>query len=88
MYAALPSLTCEAVSLRPCCQYVIGSHIAHADILDEIGVNLGFLNDLLQQRVYHVVKIGVLETTLLSLGQRRPDSESDDNIIGVLCSAV
>lgn len=45
---------------------------------------MGQLSDLLQESIEHVLQTCVLETTLLGLGERRSDSEGDDDIIGVL----
>lgn len=60
------------------------SYVAHADILNKIGINLGLLDDLLQQRVDYEVKICVLESSLLGLRQRRPNSKSNHDIVRVL----
>lgn len=45
---------------------------------------MGQLSDLLQEGVDHVLQACILEATLLGLGERRSDSEGDDDIIGVL----
>lgn len=87
MYAALPSLTCKVVSFCPlACEFE--SYIAHANIFNKVGVNLGLLENLLQQLVNKVVKICVLEAAFLALGQRCSDGESYHDIVGVLGGAV
>lgn len=48
----------------------LGTDVAEADILNQRGVNLGLRQGLLQQSVDHVVKLGILEAALASLGQR------------------
>jgi hypothetical protein len=87
MYAALPSLTYKIVSL---CRLAreFRSYIAHANILNEVGVNLGLLDDLLQQLVDYEIQICVLEATFLSLRQRCPNSQSNHNIVRILGGAV
>lgn len=45
---------------------------------------MGQLSDLLQESVEYILQACILEATLLGLGERRSDSEGDDDIIGVL----
>jgi hypothetical protein len=63
-------------------------YIAEAHILNQVGVQVASLVDLLQQRIHHEIEIGVLEATLLALGQRRPNSQCDHDIVGVLLGAA
>ena len=44
--------------------------IAHADILDQVGVQVASLVDLLQQAVHHEIEVGILEATLFALQYR------------------
>lgn len=62
--------------------------VTEAHILDERWVDLGLGQGLLQQSVHHVVQLGVLEAAFARLGQRSAQGEGDDDIIGVLLSAV
>jgi hypothetical protein len=64
------------------------TYIAHANVLDQVGIQVALFVDFLQQAVDQEVKIGVLETALLALGQRRSDGEGDNDIVGVLLGAT
>ena len=65
-----------------------GMHISKAEILDESRVEVAPLPHLLENGVDHVLEAGVLEAALLRLGQRRPDGEGDDNVVGILGGAA
>lgn len=65
-----------------------GAYIATADILDQLRVNFRLFNDLLQERVYKIVELCILESTLETLCQWCTDGEGDNYIIGILGSAV
>lgn len=47
-----------------------------------------YLDDLLEQLEDEAIEGSVLEASLLGLGQGSADGESNDNVIGVLLSAV
>ena len=64
------------------------THIPEAEILHESRVKATALAHLLEQSVQHVLEAGVLEAALLGLGQRRPDGEGDDDVIGVFGLAM
>jgi hypothetical protein len=64
------------------------AHVAQADVLDEGGVHVHALDDLLEHLDDEAVDGRVLEAALAALGQGRPDRERDDDIIGVLLGAV
>lgn len=49
---------------------------------------LAYFDDLLEQLEDDAIETGVLEASLVGLGQRSADGESNDNIIGVLLCAV
>jgi hypothetical protein len=63
-------------------------YIAQAEIFNELGVEIASLDYLLDEGVYDKIEVGVLEATLVALGQRCSDGKSDDNIVWVLLSAV
>ena len=67
--------------------WVSAAHISHANILNQVRVEVAPPVDLLQKAVDHEVQIGVLETALLSFRQRRPDGQGDNNIVGILLRA-
>lgn len=60
------------------------SYIPKTDILHQRRIYVTPLLDLLQQCVDHVLEAGVLEATLLGLGQGRSDGQGDDDIVGIL----
>ena len=64
------------------------TYIAHANILNQSGVDVGPVQGLLQQSVDHVIEVGVFETTLDGLGQGRSESKSDNHIVRVLLRAI
>lgn len=64
------------------------AYVTKANVLDQRGIQGRSLLDLLQQGVDHVLEGGVLEATLLCLGQWRPDSQGDDYVVGIFGSAV
>jgi hypothetical protein len=64
------------------------AYISQAEIFNELGVEIASLDYLFDQRVHDKVEVSVLEATLVALSQRCSDGESDDNVIGVLLSAV
>ena len=45
---------------------------------------IAYLDDLLEQLEDEAIELGVLEASLLSLGQGCADGEGDDHIVGVL----
>lgn len=65
-----------------------GTHVAEGNVLDEGRVEVAPLPHLLEQGVDHVLEAGVLEAALPRLGQRRPDGECDDDVVGILRGAV
>lgn len=70
--------------------FVCGTDVAdisEADVLDQRGVDLALLDELLQQGVDDVVEVGVLEAALLALGEWRSQSECDDDVVGILLCA-
>lgn len=64
------------------------AYIADADVLDESRVELGALDDGLEELVEDAVELGVLEAALTGLGEGRTDGEGDDDVVGVLGGAV
>lgn len=60
------------------------SYVTEADILDERGVDVAALLNLLEEGVDEVFEAGVLETALAGLCEGSSDGKSDDNIVGVL----
>lgn len=64
------------------------TYIAQADILDQGWVDLRLGQCLLQQRVYDVVQLGILESTLARLGQGCAKGQRNYNIVGVLVSTA
>lgn len=61
-----------------------GTHVAHRNVLDQLGVDAGALAHLLQKRVDHVLERRVLEAALARLAQRGAGGEGDDDVVGVL----
>lgn len=59
-------------------------NVSADDITDELGVDLGLLDEALQQRGEQLGRRGVLEQTLASLGVGSSVGGGDDNVIGVL----
>ena len=45
---------------------------------------IAYLDDLLEQLEDEAIELGVLEASLLGLGQGCADGEGDDHIVGVL----
>lgn len=66
---------------------VAATHVAQADILEQVRVNAGLLDDLLADLEDKSVERSILQSTLESLAQRCSDSQGNDNIIGVLLEA-
>jgi hypothetical protein len=64
------------------------AYIAQADILHHLRIKSALSDYLLQDLEDKGIEVGVLETALLCLGQRRPDGQGDNNIIWVLGGAV
>jgi hypothetical protein len=64
------------------------TYISEANVLDQSGINVGSGIDLLEQLGDHGIYSGVLESALSALGERGSDGEGDDDIVGVLLSAV
>lgn len=64
------------------------AYISESNILNQSWVNLGTSKNLLEKGVDNVIQRGVLESTLLGLGQWSTDSKSDDDIVSVLGGAV
>lgn len=60
------------------------THITHADIIHQGGIQLGLFPHLLQKRVDQVLERGVLEASLLGLGKRCPHGKGDDDIVIIL----
>lgn len=63
------------------------THIANANILDQLRVNLHLGLDLLENLEHDAIEGRVLETAFLALAQGRPGGEGNDNVIGVLLRA-
>lgn len=66
----------------------VSTYVAQADIFDESWVEVATFVHLLQQLDNNAIKTGILEATLSGFGERRTDSESDHNIISILCGAL
>lgn len=64
------------------------TYITQADILDQSGIDLGFGEHLLQQRVDEEIEFCVLEAALDGLGEGSAQSKRNDNIIGILLGAA
>jgi hypothetical protein len=64
------------------------THISAGNVFDELGVEVGPLAHLLEERVDHVLEGSVLETALLRPAEGCADGEGDDDVIGVLGEAV
>jgi len=56
--------------------------VTDADILDVLGVNLGLFNDGLEDVGNEGFRGGILETTLVGLGEGSSEGSADDDIIG------
>lgn len=76
------------VSMNPLLGRDRKTYITQADILDQSRVNLRLVDNLLQQGVYDVIQLCVLESTLNGLGQRSTQSERNDYIVWVLLGAA
>lgn len=63
------------------------TYIAQADVLYHLWVEPALADDLLEDLEDEAIERSVLEATLLGLGQRGPDGECDDNVVGVLGGA-
>ncbi|KAI9151821.1 hypothetical protein HJFPF1_09032 [Paramyrothecium foliicola] len=59
-----------------------GQDGADADVLDERGVNLGSLDDGVEDTGHNIGSLGVLEATLATLGQGTSAAGSHDNLFG------
>jgi len=64
------------------------THIATADILDELRVDFGLLDNLLEQRIDEVVELSIFESTLEAFGKRCSNCESNHYIVGILGGAA
>lgn len=64
------------------------THVSEADILNQAGVDVAALLDLLEEGVDEVLEAGVLEAALLGLGEGRADGKSDDDVVSVLGLAI
>lgn len=64
------------------------TYIAEADVLDHLGVDSTLTDNLFENFEDNAIEMCVLETALLSLGQRGTGGQGDDDIIGVLRGAV
>lgn len=63
-------------------------YISQTYIFDHLRIEIGFLDDLLQQRVDEIVELCVFEPALEALGKGGTYSQGDNNIVGVLLSSV
>jgi len=61
-----------------------GEDTADRDILDELGVDAGALDEVDKGAVEEIGACSVLETTLAALGEGSSKSGGDDNVVGVL----
>lgn len=64
------------------------TYITHADILHQSRVQVAPLLHLREELEEQTVELLILEGTLAGLGERRSDSEGDDDVVGVLLLAV
>ena len=75
--------------IRTGCDVRKGStYISQAHILNQGGIHLGLGEHFLEKRIYHVIQLRILESTLAGLCERRAQREGDDYIVWVLLSAV
>lgn len=65
-----------------------GEDGANADILNEVGVNLGALEDGLQDTGHEVGGLGILEATLATLGEGGTAAGGDDDLGSFLSVSV
>lgn len=80
---------------RICCQFslreqqdVAPTYIAEHNILNQVGVQVGLGNDLLQKCVEDVVQLSVLEAALEAFGHGRAEGKGDDDVVGILLGAA
>ena len=83
---------------RPVCRMSVGvllafrswstTYVAQANVLNQLRVEVALADDLLEDLEHQAIERSVLEAALLGLGQGSTDGECDDNIVGVLGSAV
>jgi hypothetical protein len=66
----------------------MASYVAQADVLNNCRVCIHSLDDLGEELHHDAIDSGVLETTLIALGEGSTDGKSDDNVIGMLLSAT
>jgi hypothetical protein len=64
------------------------THIAQAHVLDELRVNVGALDDFLEQLDDDAVQRCVFEASFLALCQWRADGECDDDVVSVFGLSV
>jgi hypothetical protein len=85
MYAALPldTLICQQTVYRAG-RDAAKTYITEANILNDRRVDLATHQNILEQRVDHVVELGIFHAALDSLAQRRADGEGDNNVVWVL----
>jgi hypothetical protein len=60
------------------------TYVSEANVLDDLGVQLGLGQHLLQEFDKQVIQRRILEATLPGLGQWRSQGESDNDIVRVL----
>lgn len=64
------------------------AYISETDVLDKCRVYGTTVLDLLQQGIDNILKARILEAALLRLGERCPDGEGNDYVVGILGGAV
>lgn len=68
--------------------YVYRPHVSKTDILNQLWVNLGLLHHLLENLENDAVEGSVLQASFPAFRQGRSGRKGDDNVVGVLLSAV
>lgn len=64
------------------------TYISDTNVLDHLRIDTRALHNLHKQLVQNSIKRGVLEPTLASLRQRRPDGKRDYHIVRILRGTV